>query len=99
MVDELLKRIIEEENNYKYSIHPGYTSMYHNVRQVYLWKVMKEGIAEFVDKCLNCQKVRMEHKGPGGLAQNINIQEQKWEMINMDFIMGVPRSLKNNKII
>ena len=45
----------------------------------------------FVAKCLNCQQVKVKHQRPGGMAQNIELSEWKWEMINMDFITGLPR--------
>ncbi|WMV47194.1 hypothetical protein MTR67_040579 [Solanum verrucosum] len=68
--------------------------MYRDLREVFWWSSMKKGIAEFVAKCPNCQQVKVEHQRPGGLAQNIEISEWKWEMINIDFITGLPRSRK-----
>ncbi|WMV30306.1 hypothetical protein MTR67_023691 [Solanum verrucosum] len=50
---------------------------------------MKRCIVEFADKCLNCQQVKVEHQRPGGMAQNIELPNWKWEMINMDFITGL----------
>ena len=41
----------------------------------------------------------MEHQRPRGLAQNIELSEWKWEMINMDFIIGMPRSRTQNDLI
>ncbi|XP_070031434.1 uncharacterized protein [Nicotiana tomentosiformis] len=37
-------------------------------------------------------KVKTEHQRPCGLAQNIEILMWKWEMINMDFVVGLPRT-------
>ncbi|WMV59032.1 hypothetical protein MTR67_052417 [Solanum verrucosum] len=91
-VDELQERIMEEGHSSKYSIHPGSTKMYRHLREVYWWSSKSRGIAEFVIKCLNCQQVKVEYLRPGGLAQNIDHPEWKWEMINMDFITGLPRS-------
>ena len=53
---------------------------------------MKKGIPEFVAKYPNCQQDKVKHQRPGGLAQNIDLPEWKWEMINMDFITGLTRS-------
>ena len=53
---------------------------------------MKCDVADFVSKCLNCQQVKVEHMRPGGTSQEIALHLWKWEMINMDFITGLPRS-------
>ena len=53
---------------------------------------MKKDIAEFVSKCSNYQQVEVEHQRPGVLAHNIELAEWNWEMVNMDFITGLPRS-------
>ena len=56
---------------------------------------MKRDIAEFVAKCSNCQQVKIEHQKPGGLAQEIEIPTWKWEVINMDFVVGLPKSKRH----
>nr|AAV31171.1 Putative polyprotein, identical [Solanum tuberosum] len=99
MVDGLQKRIMEEAHSSRYSIHPGFTKMYRDLREVYWWNGMKKGIAEFVAKCPNCQQVKVEHQRLGGLAQRIELLELKWEMINMDFITGLPRSRRQHDSI
>ena len=72
-VDELQERIMEEAHSSRYSIHPGSTKVYRDLREVYWWSSMKKGIAEFIAKCPNCQQVKVEHQRPGGLAQNIEL--------------------------
>ncbi|WMV55207.1 hypothetical protein MTR67_048592 [Solanum verrucosum] len=72
--------------------------MYLDLREVYWWSSMKKYIAEFVAKCPNCQQVKVEHQSPGGINENIDLSEWKWEMINMDFITGLP-SITNPCII
>lgn len=91
-VDGLQDRIMEESHKSRYSIHTCSTKMYHDFTEVFLWEVMRKDIAEFVAKCLNCQKVKVQHQRPGGLAQNIELPVWKWDMINMNFIIVLPRS-------
>jgi hypothetical protein len=43
---------------------------------------------------MECQKVKDEHRHPTGLLQPLPISEKKWEVITMDFIIGL---LKTNK--
>ena len=50
---------------------------------------MKKDIIEFVDKCPNCQQVKVEHQNMRVLDQYISIPTWKWEDLNMDFIIGV----------
>ncbi|KAH0665088.1 hypothetical protein KY285_026294 [Solanum tuberosum] len=64
-VDELQERIMEEAHSTRYSIHPGSTKMYRDLREVYWRSSMKKGIAEFVAKCLKCQQFKVEHQRPG----------------------------------
>ena len=73
-VDELQERIMEEAHSSRYSIHPGSTKMYRDLREVYWWSNMKKGIVEFVAKCPNCQQVKVEHQRPDGLAQNLSFR-------------------------
>ena len=91
-VDELRKVIIEEAHFSAYSIHPGSTKMYHDLKDTYWWNGMKRDIAEFVSKCLTCQQVKLEHQRPLRLLQQLPILEWKWDMIAMDFVSGLPRT-------
>lgn len=49
---------------------------------------MKKDIEDFVDKCPNIQEVKVEHKTPGYMTQEIKISNWKWDVIYMDFITG-----------
>ena len=70
-MDSLRSRITEEAHGSSYSIHLGSTTMYHYLREMFLWDVLKKDIVEFVAKCLNCQQVKTDHQKPSGLLQEI----------------------------
>ncbi|WMV09852.1 hypothetical protein MTR67_003237 [Solanum verrucosum] len=76
-MDELQERIMTEAQSSIYSIHLGSTKMYHDLREVYWWSVMKRCIAEFVAKCLNFMQVKVEHQRPCGVAQKVALL--KWK--------------------
>ena len=99
MLDGLQERILEEAHSSRYSIHPGATKMYRELRGVYWWNGMKRDIADFVSKCPNCQQVKVEHQKPGGMTQEIDIPTWKWDVINMDFITGLPRTRRQHDSI
>ncbi len=87
-VDDLKEQILSDAHSSRYSIHPGATMMYCDLREIYWWNGMKKDIAGFVAKCPNFQQVKVEHQKPGGLSQDISIPTWKWEDLNMDFIVG-----------
>ncbi|KAH0719580.1 hypothetical protein KY285_015611 [Solanum tuberosum] len=98
-VGELRQHILAEAHNSRYSIHLGATKMYRDLREVYWWNGMKRDIADFVAKCPNCQQVKVEHQKPGSMTQEIDIPTWKWEVINMDFITGLPRTRRQHDSI
>ena len=53
---------------------------------------MKKDIAEYVDVCDVCQRVKAEHQKLAGLLQPMPIPELKWDKLGMDFITGLPRT-------
>ncbi|XP_070036773.1 uncharacterized protein [Nicotiana tomentosiformis] len=91
-VGELCAKILSEAHYSRYAVHPGATKMYRDLRQIYWWNGMKKDIAEMVAQCPNCQQVKAEHQRPGGLTQCIELPLWKWDMINMDFITGLPHT-------
>ncbi|KAI3667676.1 hypothetical protein L6452_42745 [Arctium lappa] len=91
--------LLEDEHKSKYSIHPGSTKMYRDLKLNYWWPVMKLDVASYVDQCITCLQVKAEHQRPYGSLQSLEIPEWKWEHITMDFITKLPRTLKNHDTI
>ena len=60
---------------------------------------MKKDIAEYMAKYLNFQQVKVEHLKPGGLTQMIEVSTQKWEAINMDFMVGIMKTRRQHDSI
>jgi hypothetical protein len=59
-VKEMRELILREAHDSTYSIHPGSTKMYHDLRSRYWWYGMKRVVAEYVALCDNCQRVKAE---------------------------------------
>jgi hypothetical protein len=84
--------ILREAQDSAYSIHPGNTKMYKDLKTRYWCNCMKRDAVEYVALCDTCQTVKAEHQRPAGLQQPLKIPEWKWEEIGMDFIVGLPRT-------
>jgi hypothetical protein len=91
-IDSLREIILKEAHDSDYSIHPGSTKMYQDLKQKYWWYGLKRDVAAHVAKCDVCQRLKIEHQRPAGLLHPLKIPEWKWEEIGMDFIVGSPRT-------
>src|SRR3954465_943411 len=98
-VTELRRSILEEGHCSGLSIHPGATKMYHDLKKLFWWPGMKKEIVEFVYSCLTFQKSKIEHQKSYGFVQPMFIPEWKWDIISMDFVFGLPRTVKNCEAI
>ncbi|WVZ76592.1 hypothetical protein U9M48_024557 [Paspalum notatum var. saurae] len=78
-VDSIKKLILSEAHDTAYSIHPGSTKMYHDLKERFWWYGMKRAVVEYVAACL---------------LQPLKIPERKWEEISMDFIVELPSTQK-----
>jgi hypothetical protein len=50
---------------------------------------MKHDVVHFVAKCLECQQVKVDHHHPTSLLQPHDVPISKWEVISMDFFVGL----------
>ncbi|WMV13806.1 hypothetical protein MTR67_007191 [Solanum verrucosum] len=98
-VGELRQHILVETHKSRYSIHPGATKMYRDLWEVFWWNGIKRDITYFVAKWPICQQVKVEHQKLRGMTHEINIPTWKWEMINMDFIRGLPHTRRQHDSI
>ncbi|WMV09367.1 hypothetical protein MTR67_002752 [Solanum verrucosum] len=83
-VYDLIEKVLAESHGSRYSIHPGVTKMYKDLKRIYWWSGIKKDIEEFVVKCQNCEQVNYEHQRP---------VDSKWERIAMNFVVNLPTTL------
>ncbi|GJV15101.1 putative reverse transcriptase domain-containing protein [Tanacetum coccineum] len=89
---DLRALIMHESHKSKYSIHPGFDKMYHDLKKLYWWPNMKEDISTYISKCMTCSKVKAENQKPFGLLVQPEIPQWKWEKIIMNFITKLPKT-------
>jgi hypothetical protein len=90
----ICQQIMDEAHLSRYSIHPGSTKMYQDLKQHYWWTKMKIEIARYVARCDTCRRVKAIHLKTAGPLQSLPILTLKWEDISMYFIVGLPRTTK-----
>ena len=75
--EEIKKQILYKAHNTLYTMHPGTTKMYRDLKKHFWWPRMKRDMVEYVERCLTCQQVKAEHQRPGGMLQPLKIPEWK----------------------
>ena len=83
---ELKLEITQESHTTPYTVHPGSTKMYRDIKGNFWWPNMKREIARFVLECPICQQVKVDHQKAAGFRQPLRIPSWKWEDISMDFV-------------
>ena len=76
-VPKVLEVILDEAQKSKYSVHPGATKMFYDLKPHFWWPGMRRDIVKYVSKCLTCSRVKAEHQQPYGKLQSLDIPEWK----------------------
>jgi hypothetical protein len=63
--------------------------MYTDMKKLFFWVGMKRDVLHFFAKCLECQQVKSNHHHLIGLLQLHDVPMSKWEVIYMDFVVGL----------
>jgi hypothetical protein len=57
--EALKRKILDEAHMSRYSIHPGSTKMYHDLRQQFWWTRMKRETARYVSECDTVERSKL----------------------------------------
>ncbi|KAK9048751.1 hypothetical protein SSX86_032282 [Deinandra increscens subsp. villosa] len=91
--------LLDEAHKSRYTVHPGATKMYNDLKANYWWPGMKRDIVKYVERCLTCLQVKAEHQRPYGKLQPLEIPVWKWEHVTMDLVTKLPRTARNHDAI
>jgi hypothetical protein len=69
------------------------------VRSQLFWPRMKKDVADYISRCMECQRVKADHRHPMVLLQPLPIPEKKWEVVSIDFITNFPRTTRQHDSI
>ena len=87
MRDNLLK----EKHNGGLAGHFSHDKMFAQLISSYYWLGMREKVIKFVNRCKICQHAKGKRQNTG-LYQPLPILERPCDAINMDFVLGMPRT-------
>jgi hypothetical protein len=96
---ELRNLVLKEMHDVSYAIHLGYQKTITTVRSYFFWLGMKNDVVDYIARCMECHKVKVQHRHPTGLLQPFPFPKKKWEVITMDFLTRLPRTNKKHDSI
>ncbi|XP_024027229.1 uncharacterized protein LOC112093304 [Morus notabilis] len=98
-MNDMKKTILHDAHKLRYTIHPGSTKMYQNLKRQYRWRGMKKDVRQYVSECVTCLQIKVEHQKPAGELQPLPVPGWKWEHITMNFLMGLSRTEQKHDAI
>ena len=91
--------ILNEVHKSSYSGRPWYQKMITMLIKEYFWPNMKNIVAKYIARCIECQQVKVDHQHLTGILQPLIIPNWKWEVICLDFIIRLLKNQKQNDSI
>jgi hypothetical protein len=70
-IESLRETILKEAHDLDYSIHPGSTKMYQDLKQKYWWYGLKRDVAAHVAMCEYVKELRLNTRGPSGSGKRL----------------------------
>jgi hypothetical protein len=71
--------------------HFGHDKTFTKLNESHFWLGMRVDVKTFMDRCRICQHSK-GRKHNAGFYQPLPLPERSWDAINMDFILGLPRT-------
>jgi hypothetical protein len=91
--------VLKEMHNVPYVRHLDNHKTIIAIRSQYFWPGMKKDVVDYIPRCMECQRVKVEHRHPTGLLHPLPILERKLEVATIDFITKLPRTTNQHDSI
>ena len=87
---EIRETLLKELHSVPYAGHPGYTRTLDKARKHFYWVGMARDVRRFIEECPVCQVEKADHTRSRGPLQPLQIPEEKWAEVMIDFIFKLP---------
>jgi hypothetical protein len=84
------ENLLKEKHNGGLVGHFGHDKTFSKLNGSYFWPGMRTNVKKFVDGCRICQHTKGKRQNTR-LYQPLPIPERLWDVVSMDFILGLPR--------
>ncbi|GJP48756.1 hypothetical protein CLOM_g8031 [Closterium sp. NIES-68] len=98
-VGGLRNDILTEVHTTRYNGHLGINKTRWILREVYWWPGVGKDVQQFVARCDACARNKPDTQKPGGLLQPLEIPDEPWESVSLDFITDLPKTREGHTAI
>jgi len=70
--------------------HQGIARTYARLRQSFYWPRMAHDVHAYVSSCISCHQAKTRTNALLGALQPLPIPSDRWEIVTMDFVTGLP---------
>ncbi|KAJ8474222.1 hypothetical protein ONZ45_g16023 [Pleurotus djamor] len=89
---DLRRRIVEQHHDSKVAGHPGRFKTLELVSRNYWWPNLSRYIGSYTKHCDLCLRTKPQRRMPLGELTPLEIPEERWKRISVDFIVELPQS-------
>ncbi|XP_074288218.1 uncharacterized protein LOC141613384 [Silene latifolia] len=91
---DMRKVIMTEAHWTPYSVHPDCDKLYKDLKKTFWWPRMKKDVADFVARCLTCQRVKGEQRRPQGKVQSLKDDSAEAVVLGPDMVQEMVEQVK-----
>jgi len=91
--------VMEAHHSTAFSGHFGTRRTADLITRSFYWPGMHSCIKSFCQSCPHCQANKASTQLPYGLLQPIQIPDERWDVVCLDFITGLPRTSRGHDSI
>ena len=89
---QLRKTLMSAAHDPPTSGHFGPYKTYFSLAQNCYWPHMFKSIQRYIKSCDTCQRCKTGTPGTDGLLKPLDIPENRWSSVSLDFVTGLPKS-------
>jgi hypothetical protein len=95
---DLIKSILALAHDAPGAGHFGVSKTLKSIKRSYWWPSMLKDVKHYVKHCPTCQHNKSYGVQPGQL-QYVELPDNKWDVITMDFITGLPTTRRKHNMV
>ena len=91
--------LLHDVHNAAIAGHLGFDKTYTTLRRLAYWPMMSVDVRNYVASCSSCQRNKAVRRLPAGLLHPLEVPEQRWDTVTMDFVVKLPMTARKHDAI